>query len=153
MTSFPLALVEDQVPGHPTSVPPGSALRAPDREAALTSDMIALRSLITSGCSPDLLPIEKLHPTSKLLKPRAGVTQDWRDDFEESVSYLHRSRVLVEGHVISFDDLLARLATSNVQLTTEAAQRMYMTIEMNMVLQKTGKENKPEVLINLRMDM
>ena len=123
MASFPLALVEDRVPGHPTSVPPGSALRAPDREAALTSDMVALRSLITSGCSPDLLPIEKLHPTSKLLKPRAGVTQDWRDEFEENVSYLHRSRVLAEGHVISYDELLARLAASGVKLTAEAAQQ------------------------------
>jgi len=89
MASYPVGLVETRASGRPTSATPadmGDFLMMP--EVALTSDMVALRSLVTSGCSPDLLPLEKLHTTPTLLKPRAGVTQDWRDEFMETVSCL-----------------------------------------------------------------
>merc|ERR1711965_803578 len=90
--------------------------------------MVALSGLIATGYHPDQLPFKKLPSTTTLLKPRSGVTQDWRDDFEEILASVHRSRVLAEGKPIAFDQLIDQLTTTGFRLTASAAQELYANI-------------------------
>ena len=128
MESFPLAVTETRVSGRPTDTYPSGMALPPDTGAVLTSDMVALRGLMTMGCSPDLLPNEKLPTTSLQLKPRGGVTPDWTMQLEEVLSQVHRSRVLAEGTTLTFDQFRAKLTASNVHLTAQATNDMYVTV-------------------------
>ena len=117
-----------RVPGGPTTASPGAVFRSSEQGQAVTSDMVALTGLIATGYHPDQLPLDKLPSTTTLLKPRSGVTQEWRDDFEEILASVHRSRVLAEGKPVAFDQLVYQLTTSGMRLTASAAQELYATI-------------------------